>query len=189
MRKLKLQMQVTVDGFVATGPNDEQKWVTWAWDEIKQEVLLRMVSTDTMIIGRKLAVDFIPYWEGVANDPKDAMYELAIHNVRVRKIIFSKTLQKADWHNTEIATGDLVDEVNSIKRQPGKDIFVCGGSSFVSALTRHGLIDEYYFYINPVAIGNGDQIFNQINDFTRLKLLKSFAYPSGLVLVHYEQQR
>ena len=189
MRKLKLQMQVTVDGFVSTGPVDEQKWVTWAWDEIKQEVLSRMESTDTIIIGRKLAVDFIPYWERVAKNQQDAMYELAIHNVRVRKIIFSKTLQKADWYNTEIATGDLVDEVNSFKRQPGNDIFVCGGSSFVSALTRHGLIDEYYFYINPVAIGNCDQIFNQINDFTQLKFLKSVAYPSGLVLIHYEQQR
>ena len=94
-------MQVTVDGFVSTGPNDEQKWVTWAWEEIKQEVLSRMDSTDTIIIGRKLAVDFIPYWQAVANDPKDAMYELAIHNVRVRKVIFSKTLKKADWHNTE----------------------------------------------------------------------------------------
>src|SRR5687768_8511302 len=188
MRKLKLQMQVTLDGFVSTGPNDEQKWVTWAWDEIKDDVLSRMDSTDTLIIGRKLAVDFIPYWEAVANDPKDAMYDLAIHNVRFRKIIFSKTLQNADWKNTEIATGDVVDEVNNLKRQPGKDIFVCGGSSFVSALTKHGLIDEYYFYVNPVAIGKGDQIFNQINGFARLKLIKSFAHDSGLVMVHYERQ-
>ena len=189
MRKLKLQMQVTIDGFVSTGPNDEQKWVTWAWDEIKHDVLSRMDSSDTLIIGRKLAVDFIPYWEAVAKDPKDAMYDLAIHNVRLRKIIFSKTLQNADWKNTEIETGDLVDEVNNLKRQAGKDIFVCGGSSFVSELTSHGLIDEYYFYINPVAIGKGDQIFNQINDFARLKLIKSVGYDSGLVLVHYEQRR
>ena len=181
-------MQVSLDGFVSTGPNDEQKWVTWAWEEIKQDVLSLMDSTDTMIIGRKLAVDFIPYWQEVANDSKHDMYELAIRNVQSRKIIFSKTLQKAEWINTEIATGDLVDKVNSLKSQSGKDIAVCGGSSFVASLIKNKLIDEYYFYINPVAIGTGDQIFNQIDDFRRLKLKRSFAYNSGLVLVHYEKE-
>ena len=62
MRKLKLQMQVSLDGFNSTGPNDEQTWVTWAWDEIKQYVFDLADSTDTEIIGRKLAVDYIPYW-------------------------------------------------------------------------------------------------------------------------------
>lgn len=187
MRNLKLQMQITIDGFVSTGPNDEQKWVTWAWDEIKADVLSRMDSTDTIILGRKLAVDFIPYWQEVANNPNDPMYPLAIRNVQSRKIIFSNTLDKAEWHNTEIVRGELVKEVNDLKRQPGKDIFACGGSSFVSALIKHGLIDEFYFYINPVAIGKGDQVFNEINEFRRLKFKSSKVHESGLVLVHYEQ--
>ena len=62
MRKLKLQMQISLDGFNSTGPNDEQKWVTWAWDEIKQDVLNLASGCDTELIGRKLAVDYIPYW-------------------------------------------------------------------------------------------------------------------------------
>jgi dihydrofolate reductase len=107
--------------------------------------------------------------------------------VKCRKIIFSQTLQKAEWYNTEIVTGDLVKEVNNLKRQPGKDIFACGGSSFVSALIKHKLIDEFYFYINPIAIGNGDPVFNQIEGFQRLKLKKSLTHESGLVLMHYEQ--
>jgi len=61
MRKLKLQMQISLDGFNSTGPNDEQKWVTWAWEEIKDYVLELTNSCDTELIGRKLAVDYIPF--------------------------------------------------------------------------------------------------------------------------------
>lgn len=77
MRKLHLQMQMSFDGFVSTGPNDEQKWVTWAWDEIKQYVLDLADSADTEIIGRKLAEDYIPYWSDTFAKPEDPMYEVA----------------------------------------------------------------------------------------------------------------
>ncbi len=59
MRKLKLQMQTSLDGFNSIGPNDKQKWVTWAWEEIKDYVLELANSCDTELIGRKLAVDYI----------------------------------------------------------------------------------------------------------------------------------
>jgi len=64
MRKLKLQMQITLDGFNSTGPNDEQQWVTWDLDGIRKYVIDLLDSSDTVIIGRKLAVDYIPYWDG-----------------------------------------------------------------------------------------------------------------------------
>jgi hypothetical protein len=76
MRKLKLQMQISIDGFVQYGQNDEQHWVTWAWDEIKQYVLDLADSADTEIIGRKLAVDYIPYWLDTYTKPEDPMYEV-----------------------------------------------------------------------------------------------------------------
>jgi len=77
MRKLKLQMQISVDGFVSTGPDDEQKWVTWALDEIYQYVLGLLESIDTIIIGRKLAIDYIPYLQDVLTKPNDPMYRFA----------------------------------------------------------------------------------------------------------------
>lgn len=77
MRKLKLQMQVSMDGYGSTGPNDEQTWVTWAWEEIRGHVLALADSSDTILIGRKLAVDYIPYWQGVHQNPNDPMYEVA----------------------------------------------------------------------------------------------------------------
>jgi hypothetical protein len=77
MRKLHLQMQMSVDGFVSTGPNDEQKWVTLVWAEIKTYVIGLLDATDTILIGRKLAVDYIPHWQGVAKQPNDPFHGVA----------------------------------------------------------------------------------------------------------------
>ena len=151
MRKLKLQVQMSIDGFVSTGPNDEQKWVTWAWAETRPYILGLLDSTDTILIGRKLAVDYIPYWQDVNTKPDDPMYEVAQRIVRAKKVVFTKTLDKSEWDNTELAKGDLVDEIKKLKNQSGKDMIVYGGSSFVSAIIKEGLIDEFHLFVNPVA--------------------------------------
>lgn len=188
MRKLKLQMQISLDGFVAIGENDEQKWVTWAWDEIKKEVLDLLDSSDTILIGRKLAVDYIPYWQDTFTKPDDPMYEVAKRIVSTRKIVFTKTLDKSIWENTDLATGTMVEEIKKLKNQTGKDIIVYGGSSFVSNLIEAELIDEFYFFVNPVAIGKGVPIFGKLGNFRQLKLKKSIVYDCGIVLLNYELQ-
>lgn len=186
MRKLKLQVQISIDGFVSTGPNDEQHWVTWAWDEIRPHVLGLLDSSDTILIGRKLAVDYIPYWLGVNTKPGNPMYEMAQHIVRAQKIVFTKTLEKSEWDNTKLAKGDLADEIKKLKNQNGKDLIVYGGSSFVSAIIREGLVDEFHLFVNPVALGHGGPIFDQLEHYRQLKLNKSFVYDCGIVLLHYE---
>lgn len=188
MRKLKLQMQVTLDGFNSTGPNDEQRWVTWDLDGIKQYVIGLFDTSDTILIGRKLAVDYIPYWNDTFSKPDDPMYEFATRIVNAKKIVFTKTLDKSIWDNTELATGNLKDEVNRLKNQDGKDIIVYGGSSFVSSLIKEGLIDEFHFFVNPVAIGKGVSAFEHLDNWQQLKLKKSIACESGLVILHYERK-
>ncbi|RPH73512.1 dihydrofolate reductase [bacterium] len=185
MRKLKLQMQTSLDGFVSTGENDEQKWVTWALDEIKQYVIDLLDSIDTIIIGRKLAVDYIPFWQNTATKTDDPMYEFAKRIVNAKKVVFTKTLDKSIWANTELAKGNLVEEINMLKNQDGKDIVVYGGSSFVSALIKEGLIDEFQFYVNPVVLGKGNHIFDQIDNFQQLRLIKSITFNCGIILLMY----
>ncbi len=185
MRKLKLQMQVSLDGFASTGPNDEQKWVTWALEDIYDYVLELFDSVDTIIIGRKLAVDYIPYWEEVATNPADPMHAFAERIVAAKKVIFTKTLEQSDWDNTKLAKGDLVEEINALKSQEGKDIIVYGGTSFVSELIREGLIDEFHFFVNPVAIGHGESVFSKLDTFRNFKLTQCIAKPSGIVLLQY----
>jgi len=186
MRKLKLQVQISVDGFISTGPNDEQKWVTWAWEEIRQHVLDLLDPSDTILIGRKLAVDYIPYWLDVNTKPDDPMYEVAQRIVPAKKVVFTKTLDKSMWNNTVIAKGNLTDEVNKLKNQNGKEIIVYGGSSFVSSLIKEGLIDEFHLFVNPVALGHGGAIFDQLKNIQQMKLKNSIVYPCGIVLLHYE---
>ncbi len=186
MKRIKLQMQLSLDGFASTGPADEQKWVTWAWDEIQPEVVALLDSADTHILGRGLAMDYIPYWEETAKDAGHEMLPLAKWIVAARKIIFSKTVTRVPWDRTEIEAGDLVMELRKLKQQPGKDILACGGTSFVSNLIKHDLIDDYFFYINPVAIGRGVPVFDQVQGFKNLRLVRSKVFPSGLVLLQYE---
>ncbi len=188
MRKLILQMQTSLDGFVSTGPNDEQTWVTWDLDGIKQHVLDLFDSTDTIIMGRKLAIDYIPFWQDTVTKPDDPMIEFAKRIVAARKIVFTKTLDKSQWDNTELAKGNLVEEIQKLKNQAGKDIVVYGGSSFVSALIRDELIDEFQFYINPVALGKGVHIFDQLENFKQLKLKKSITLASGIIMLTYESR-
>lgn len=191
MRRLKLQVQISINGFVSTGPNDEQHWVTWAWEEIRPHVLALADSSDTILIGRKLAVDYIPYWQDTFTRPDDPMHEVAERIVPAKKVVFTKTMSPSDpqvgtWKNTVLATGNLADEVNKLKQQNGKDIMVYGGSSFVSALIKEGLIDEFHLFVNPVALGQGGLIFDGLTNYKQLQLKHSMVYPSGIVLLQYE---
>ena len=188
MRKLKLQMQVSLDGFNSTGPNDEQQWVTWDLDGIKQYVVDLLDTSDTILIGRKLATDYIPFWQETFKKPDDPMYDFASRIVNARKLVFTKTLDKSIWDKTELAKGDLTYEINKLKNQDGKDIMVYGGSSFVSALVKAGLIDEFHFFINPIAIGNGTSAFDQLENWQPLKLVKSITCDSGIVILNYEKK-
>lgn len=188
MRKLKLQMQVTLDGYNSTGPNDEQRWVTWDLDGILPSVLDLLDSSDTILIGRKLADGYIPFWQDTSTKPNDPMYELATRIVNSRKVVFSKTLTQSSWDTAEIATGLLKDEVNALKSQKGKDLIVYGGSSFVASLIQEGLIDEFHFYINPIAIGKGISAFGMLDNWQHLTLINSTTFDSGILLVIYKRK-
>jgi dihydrofolate reductase len=185
MRKLILQMQTSLDGFVAAGPNDEQAWVTWALEEIKPHVIELLDSTDTILIGRKLAVDYIPFWQDTFTRPEDPMFEFAKRIAAAKKIVFTKTLDQSIWANTELAKGNLSAEIKNLKNREGKDLLVYGGYTFVSSLIKEGLIDEYRFYINPVVLGKGVPVFDQIDSFQPLTLIKAVVFPSGIILTTY----
>src|ERR687889_419512 len=96
---------------------------------------------------------FIPYWTEVANKPDDPMYEIAKKMVEIPKVVFTKTLNKSDWPNTNIATGDFRNEIAKLMNLDGRDIIVYVGISFDSSLIREKLIDEFYLFINPIILG------------------------------------
>ena len=157
-RKLKLQVQISIDGCIA-GPNNEMEWLVWNWDEKLKEYVNKLHGpVDTILLGRKMTSEFISYWSNVMNKPDDPEYIFAKKMMQTPKIVFTKTLNKSEWPNTRLATGDLKDEITKLKNQDGGDIIVYGGASFDSSLIKENLIDEYYLFVNPVAIGNGKTI-------------------------------
>lgn len=182
MGKLKLQMQVTVDGCVANGPSDDIDW-----GEIEPHSRALLDGADTIVLGRKTAAEFIPYWDEAATRREEPWYEVARRISGARKVVFSRTLDRTDWKNTDVEKGDLVEAIRRLKRASEKDIIVYGGVSFVSALIQEQLIDEFHLFVNPVAMGsNGARIFDGLGAPQRLKLVKAISYDNGIVLLNYE---
>lgn len=189
MRKLKLQVQMSVDGFIC-GPNGEMDFVVWDWDEaLKDYVTALTAPVDCIVLGRKLAEGFIPHWAGVAADPNHPEHSAGIKFTDTPKIVFSKTLEKSEWANTVLAKSDLSDEINRLKKQPGKDIIAYGGAKFVADLVKHNLVDEYHLFINPTAISSGRSIFSTLERQQNLTLVKSTAFTCGIVALHYAPNR
>ena len=184
MRKLKLHMDMTVDGFVA-GPQGEQDWLTGWWGEDEGQPLLSWEydftdASDTILLGRKAAEDFSSYWEGVKADSPE--YPFARRMVDTPKVVFSRTLGSHPGKNVRVENGPLVEAVNQLKEQAGKDIIAYGGATLVASLLENGLIDELNFLVSPVALGQGMRIFS---GRTPLRLQSSTAYSNGVVVNTY----
>ena len=189
MRKLKLQVQMSVDGFIA-GANGEMDWMTFNWDdELKKYVNEITEPVDCIVLGRKLAEGFIPHWTNVAANPDDPEFTSGKKFTDTHKVVFTKTLEKSAWDNTVLATGDLIDEIKNLKNQNGKDIIAYGGGTFVSGLIKAGPIDEFHLFVNPVVLGTGMTIFKGCDRTQNLTLKKSLAFTCGIVLLSYELNR
>ena len=185
MRKLKLQVQMTIDGFVA-GPDGQLDWMwmTGKRDEsIDRRVIELADSCDTILLGRNMTPEFIDHWENVVdNQPDRPEQSLAQRMVNMRKIVFSRTRTAINGKNLEVENGDLAAAIRALKKEPGKDIIVYGGANFVSSLISQNLIDEYFIFSNPVAIGNGLSIFKE----KKLLILdSSTTYKNGKILNKY----
>jgi dihydrofolate reductase len=188
MRKLKLQVQMTLDGFVA-GPEGQ---LDWMWLKNKQQdegnpivdkVIELADSCDMILLGSGMTPGFVNHWENVLDNLPDSPEQaLAQRMVNMRKIAFSRTQTDIKGRNLEVETGDLATAVNALKNEPGKDIMVYGGARFASALISLNLVDEYYIFTNPVAIGKGLSIFKEQKV---LQLQESITYKSGKVLNKY----
>ncbi|MFN8357589.1 MAG: dihydrofolate reductase family protein [Spirosomataceae bacterium] len=183
MRTLKLQVQLSVDGYIA-GPNGEMDWLVWNWDDaLKAYVGALTEPVDTILLGRKLAEGFIPAWDAYLNSPEPV--DGAQKMVETPKVVFTKTITESPWENVAVANGELVAEITALKQQTGGDLIAYGGGTFVSSLIEAGLIDEYHLFVNPVALGQGMPIFKSLAQQQPLTLVKATAFACGIVVLHY----
>lgn len=183
MKKVKLQMQMTINGFVG-GLDGKNDWMTWNPDDEFISFLSSLIdSSDTLLLGRKTAEAIIPFWENTAE--KNPAHPFAKKIVTIPKVVFTKTLDKSPWNNSTLAKGNLAEEIAALKKQNGKDILVFGGADFVSSLIKGGLIDEYHLIINPTAMGNGMTIFNSLDGIQKFTPTQSKLYPGGKTVLSF----
>jgi len=191
MKKLVLQMQMSVDGFV--GANQNHPWQLWEWgddnawdEELKQDFNAVFETIDTILLSRKMAEEgYLTHWGNAAKKyPQDRFYAFAPRIVEAQKVVASDKLKTSPWERTQVVSGDLSREVNLLKQSKGGNIAVFGGAGFASALIAAGLVDEFQLFINPAVLGAGRRIFDR-GGFCRLKLIGSKAYASGMVVNRY----
>ncbi len=189
MRKLKLQMQMSIVRYVA-GPNGELEWITFSLDERASARLNELTDTsDTILLVRKMTDGFVDCWTCVLGNPESPQYSFTRKMVDIAKVVFSKTVKESKWANTNLANGELTEEVDNLKNRCGKDILVYGGADFVSSLIQNNLIDEYHLFINPVAIGKGMSVFGDSYEKLNLRFIKSETFSNGKVDLCCEPQK
>ncbi|TPJ27504.1 MULTISPECIES: dihydrofolate reductase family protein [unclassified Mesorhizobium] len=191
MKKLILQMQMSVDGFV--GSDEDRRWQLWEWgddnawdEELKQDFNAVFQTIDTILLSRKMAEEgYLTHWGNAARKyPKDRFYAFARCIVEAEKVVASDKLEASRWERTRVVSGDLPREVDALKQGAGGNIAVFGGAGFAAALIAAGLVDEFQLFINPAVLGSGRRIFEK-GGFAKLKLLGSKPYASGMVVSRY----
>ncbi|WP_421917247.1 dihydrofolate reductase family protein [Mesorhizobium sp.] len=191
MRKLILQMQMSVDGFVGTDAGHD--WQLWNWggdcpwdDALKQDFNAVFVGIDTILLSRKMAEEgYLSHWGKAArNYPRDSFYAFAQRVVDIRKVVPTDKIKASRWERTTVVSANLPREVNRLKAAGQGDIAVFGGAGFASALIAAGLVDELQLFINPAVLGDGVRIFDA-GGFSRPRLLGSKAYACGMVVNRY----
>jgi dihydrofolate reductase len=185
MRKVIFQMMVTLDGFFE-GPNREIDWhiVDEEFNAYANDLLN---SVDVLLFGRVTYELMASYWPTSSATTDDPIIADKMNNLP--KIVFSKTLEKAEWKNTRLVKGNIAEEVSKLKHQPGNDLAIFGSSDLALSLIPMDLIDEYRIIVNPVVLGSGKPLFKGINKRLNLKLLKTRTLGSGNVILYYQPEK
>ncbi|GAB2544670.1 dihydrofolate reductase family protein [Nocardia heshunensis] len=176
MRKLIESTLVSLDGVVES----PEEWANPFFDaENKRASLRQLADYDAMLLGRVTYEKFLANWSGITGDE----YFETIG--RMRKYVASSTLEAATW-NATLLTGDLVDAVRELKRQPGKDIIKYGTSGLDRPLIENGLVDGFRFAVMPVVVGHGGRLFDGVDPkYLGLKLTNTTTFDNGVVALEY----
>jgi dihydrofolate reductase len=182
MRKVIMFNLITLDGYFE-GPNKDISWHQ-VDDEFNQFAIEQLNSTDGLIFGRLTYELMKAYWPtptAVENDPI-----VAGKMNSLPKFVFSKSLTKVDWNNTQLVKGEAVRELKRLKQQSGRDLFIFGSAVLSSTFTRNRLIDEYRILVNPILLGDGVRLFKGEYGLLKMKLLNTKAFQNGNILLSYQ---
>jgi dihydrofolate reductase len=182
--KVVLQMGISLDGYVAvpsgtglTPVMEDERGLPPEDPELTRAKLDWVWQAGAHIMGRVTYEEMASYWPSSTSDYAAPMNEIP-------KVVFSKSLERAEWRESRIASGDLAEEIAKLKRESDKDLIAYGGASFAQSLARLGLVDEYRLTIHPVAVADGEPLFKDLSAPKHLRLLESRTFTSAALHVY-----
>ncbi len=181
MRKIIFAINITVDGYA-----DHTSVI--ADDELHKFFADYLANVGVVLLGRKTYEMMASYWPHARENPGSTKSEIefADRYNNIEKVVFSRTLESVYWNNTTLNKGNLIKEVEKMKKQSGKSISA-GSLSIASALTEKNLIDEYWILVHPVVLGRGKKLFENLSNKVVLKLIGTKNLGSGVVAMHYQK--
>ena len=168
MGKLKLNVAVTLDGFIE-GPNGE---IDWCLTDEDYGITEFLASCDALVVGRK-SFDVMLQFEPTPY-PDKTIY------------VFSRSL-KSNLSNVVVLQGNVAEHITKLKSQSGKDIFLYGGTDLIEQCMQNALVDEFALSIHPTLLGGGKPLFQNLRERVNLKLVDTKTFKSGLVQLIYER--
>jgi dihydrofolate reductase len=185
MRQLISFNLMTLDGFFE-GPDHDINWhnVDKEFDEFS---IAQLETAGVLLFGRVTYELMAGYWlseAGLKDDPVVANWMNSLP-----KVVFSRTLEKADWNNTRLIKTDIAGEIAKLKQQPGKDLFLFGSADLATTLIKLGLIDEYRILLNPIVLGKGSPLFKGVEKPFKLSLIKTRAFHNGNIMLYYQPDK
>jgi dihydrofolate reductase len=180
MRDVVLLMGISIDGYVSGGPEGDFGRGGPEHADVAARKMGWVTKAGLHAMGRVTYEGMSGYWPTATDEYAKPMNDIP-------KVVFSRTLTRADWPTTTIARGDLEDEIAKLKAEPGGEIIVYGGHTLAQALTRANLVDEYRLVTRPVALGSGEPMFKDLPVERPLTLAEVTGYPDGTVISIYRR--
>jgi dihydrofolate reductase len=176
MKKINAGLFVSLDGVVEA----PDKWTgAYFSSEVGQAVGALMAANDTLLLGRVTYEGFAEAFAGQSGGVADQMNSMA-------KAVVSTTLDRADWQNSTVISGDVAAEITRLKQQPGRDIGMSGSATLLAWLLRQGLLDQLDLLVFPIVVGRGQRIFAADGDQVPLRLTASLAFGNGVLHLTYQ---
>lgn len=178
-------MHISLDGFVV-GPKGEMDWIK-VDEEIFDHVGKRIGETDTAMYGRVTYDMMEGYWPTAGDEPGASRHdrEHSKWYKNAGKVVLSKTMAGAGVINTEIIHDNLPERIHEVKKRSGNDILLFGSPTATHSLIELDLIDGYWLFVNPVILGQGIPLFTGAGNRTKLQLLSTRQFTSGVTELNY----
>jgi dihydrofolate reductase len=188
MGRIVITEFVSLDGVMeAPGGGEDYRHAGWTFEiergaEGDKFKLDEALNADALLLGRVTYEGFAAAWPSREGEFADKFNTMP-------KYVVSSTLQKPDWNNSTVLTGELAEEVAKLKREQDGDIVVHGSARLVQALIEHDLVDELRLMVFPVVLGSGKRLFGETSDKKRLRLTDSKTVGDGVAILVYEPVR